>query len=91
MSPLTEWGAPGIIIITLATYYAIKDRAHQKEREALEKSHREEREKMMHTLNNITENSNKTLTNIADNSNKAIYSVGNAVTEISTLIKSNRK
>lgn len=38
---LKEWGAPGVIIAVLATYYAIKDRANQKTIEKLSEQHKE--------------------------------------------------
>lgn len=74
---LREWGAPGIIIVALATYYAIKDRANQKaieklsevNKEALlkiDELHREERREQSRAIEKQFDNANR-LTNETNN------------------------
>lgn len=63
---IKEWGAPGIIIIILASYYAIKDKSHGKQIEKMNDDHKEERQDWQRANERQQEESNK---NIRENTN----------------------
>jgi len=97
-----EYGLPLGILIVLAYWYAKKDKQHREEREilertrkeereTLEKLHRDERESVERSHKEERDTLRKTVEGIADNSNKAFNNSTQALTELSTLVKSMKK